>query len=136
SWSMSRTIAQKLHDNTAPAGSVATLRYYHDAGLLNAKTLEEPDSMQVYAHVPDESDPRRFFFGNSEGNFNVAFDIDPEALVQTEGADPTQTGLYVKAYVGYVRKGKKDEKLATPATQATTGPATRPYYGPFIMSPE
>src|SRR5205814_3570773 len=98
-----RAITQRLNENTVPATSVATLRYYRDAGLLNAKTLEQPDALQIYSTLPtDESDGRRFFV--AEGNVNVAFDINPESF-EAQGADPSQSGLMVRAYVSYQRKG-------------------------------
>src|SRR4051812_42533683 len=42
-----------------------TLEHYRDNGLLNAKTLATPVSMNIYARLPQEGNPRRYF--NNEG---------------------------------------------------------------------
>lgn len=139
-WNFRREIATRLESNAVPASSVGTLRYYNQAGLLNAKTLESPDALQVYAHVPPAGESRRYMFGG-DGNFNVAFDVLPDWIAE-QGADPANTPLVVVAEVGYIKRKKGADSVAPPtpepkpATQATTGPASRPYYGPFIMSPE
>ena len=134
SWTLQRSIAARLESKDISPTSVATLTYYHDAGLLNAKTLETPDDVQIYARLPEESGTRRYVYGNGEGSLLVPFDITPEiqkALDPRDGGG--QIGLLIN--VGYVKRS--DAAKPTAATKAvTTGPSVTPYYGPFIMSPE
>jgi hypothetical protein len=140
-WTMRRAIAQRLEAREVAATSIASLTYYRDAGLLNAKTLEEPDQLQVFGRIPEAGDTRRYFFGGQEGSFIVPFDLTPEMITPPGGSEPGENGLVVIARVGYVRKGAATapaatQSAATQSTAATTGPTSKPYYGPFIMSPE
>jgi hypothetical protein len=144
---MQRSIAQRLANNEVAAASVGTLTYYRDAGLLNAKTLETPDDLQIFARLPEETGSRRYFFGGGEGSFMVPYDINPDEL-QMAGDPEANVGLLVVAHVGYVRTNAPITPAPTTKAAATTGPTTtattqastqptsRPYYGPFIMSPE
>lgn len=150
---MQRDIAQRLQSGVVPASSVATLKYYQDAGLLSAKTLETADGLQMFARLPDGASPRRYFPGGGEGSFLVPFTVDPEQLRPSPGGEPGESGLLIQAYIGYVRTGavtpppaSAEPASTAPATapatsnptaaQATTAPTSKPYYGPFIMSPE
>jgi hypothetical protein len=136
-WNMRRAITQRLEANEVPATSIATLKYYRDGGLLSARTLEEPDALQVYSRLPEEGDPRRYMFGNGEGSFLIPFDIDPAAITPPGADKPAPRGLMIVAHVGYLRKGGTTQPTTAAATNtAATGPTTVPYYGPFIMSPQ
>jgi ABC-type transport system involved in multi-copper enzyme maturation permease subunit len=140
SRAMQRHIAQRLETPGAvSAGSVQTLTYYRDAGLLGAKKLEVADAVDVYSRVPEQSDDRRYFYGNGDGSVWVAFEPRKEQLIPPGGSTVGENGLVVRAMIGYVRKGKTPATSpvdAPPTTAATTGPTSKPYYGPFIMSPE
>src|SRR5439155_3686412 len=61
-WNMRREIAARLADKDVPVPltSVASLTYYRDAGLLGAKTLAEPRTLQVFSRLPEESGTRRY----------------------------------------------------------------------------
>jgi ABC-type transport system involved in multi-copper enzyme maturation permease subunit len=151
-WNLRKAIATRLSgSDVSTAASSDTLKYYRDAGLLFAKKQEEPDALQIFARLPEETGPRRYFFGGGEGTVQVGFDIDAGAITPPGSDKPAPDGLLVAAMVGYVKKGATTQPAATapaPAataataaaqatTQAaTTGPTTVPYYGPFVMSPE
>lgn len=142
-WSLQRYIAQRLETPGAVSGtSVATLSHYRDAGLLSAKSLQEPTVINVYARQPDDSTGKRYFLGGGDGSMLVAYDIDPEEIAP-EGGEPGQNGLLIRAFLGYERlktdTGSPSEPAAAtePATTpASTSPTSKPYYGPFVMSPE
>ncbi|MEA2710032.1 MAG: hypothetical protein QOF78_2633 [Phycisphaerales bacterium] len=142
---MRRFIAERLNTEGAVApASVATLKYYQEAGLLYAKRQEEPDAMQILARPPEESGMLRYFYGNGEGSFLMPFDINPSAITPPGASQPAPQGLVVVAHVGYLKKGAATQPSTTqpaapaPATTqvAATGPAIVPYYGPFIIPPE
>jgi hypothetical protein len=146
-WSMRHAIAARLEDRDVTPTNVSSLTYYRDAGLLGAKTLVEPRTMQVFSRLPEESGTRRYMFGSNEGSFCVPFDITPQMITPpTPNAEPGENGLVFRVFVGYVKKGAATEPTTTTASAspttapttklATTGPTSRPYYGPYIMSPE
>jgi hypothetical protein len=134
-WDMRRAIDLRLSANAVPASSVATLKHYSEAGLLNAKKIERPDSLQFFARLPKPSDSRRYFFGNGEGNVNVAFDMESPVVSPAEEEAAGQNGLVVVAAVGYVRQGTSASAATQPTTQQSAS-TSRPYYGPFTMPPE
>jgi hypothetical protein len=148
SWNMQRSIGARLEAKEVPAVSLATMEYYRDSGLLNAKTLRDPSEMQIYAHVPQAGETRRYMFGSMEGSFLAPFDLTPAMMTPAGGKDPGEFGALVVVHVGYIKHGASTQPAAVKkpvaATGATTGattgarsgPTTVPYYGPFIMSPE
>src|SRR5688500_14746215 len=147
---MQRHIAQRLETPGAvSAGSLQTLTYYREAGLLGAKKLEVADAVDVYSRVPEHADERRYFFGNGDGSGWVAFEPGASQLIPPGGSTVGENGLVVRAMIGYVRKGKaattspadaapaaSAPATTAPTTSLATGPTSKPYYGPFIMSPE
>ena len=137
SWGMQRSIAARLEAKEVPASSLATMEYYRDEGLLNAKTIKDPGELQVYARIPEPGTTRRYMFGAFTGSYLVPFDVTPDMMTPAGGNEPGEFGVLVLAHVGYVKHGAATQPV-TPATKAvaTTGPTTVPYYGPFVMSPE
>jgi hypothetical protein len=136
-WNMRRIIAQRLEQNEVPPTSVATMKYYRDAGLLNAKTLEEPSQTQVFSRLPWDTGTKRFMFGANEGSFYMPFDLTAEMLTPPGASEPGERGLIALVHVGYVKKGgTKEPAMATQPVAKATQPSTLPYYGPYIMSPE
>ena len=107
-FNMRRHIADRLESpGVVPPTSVATLTYYRDAGLLYAKSQEEPDAIQLFSRVPEDGSARRYFYGGSEGSFIVPFDIDPAAITPPGAPRPAPDGLIIVAHVGYVRKVRR-----------------------------
>ncbi len=135
SWNMQRSISARLEAKEVPAVSLATMEYYRDEGLLNAKTLQDPSGMQIYAHVPQAGESRRYMFGSMEGSFLAPFDVTPAMLTPAGGTNVGEFGMFVVVHLGYIKHGASTQP-AVVAKPVATGPATVPYYGPFIMSPE
>jgi hypothetical protein len=69
-----------------------TLQHYVDEGLLQARTYMVPAvggwgeraGVQVYAKVPQESDPRKWIFGNNEQNVIYPFALPEDAFTHPE----------------------------------------------------
>src|SRR5258708_1958027 len=106
-WNMGQEIAARLdskdRDKELTPPSIATLQYYRDAGLLNAKTLETPDQLQILARLPEGNESRRDMYGGGEGSFLVPFDVTPEMLTPSAGSQPGEAGIVVIAHVGYTK---------------------------------
>ncbi|MEO6434557.1 MAG: hypothetical protein ABIP55_02195 [Tepidisphaeraceae bacterium] len=140
---MQRYIAQRLETGAVGGmSSAATLNYYRETGLLSAKQLEEADALDVYARLPDAAESKRYFYGWGDGSMLVAFDINP-AEITPAGGDGGQSGLAVRVALGYAKIDPARLKAAANAATApaagaaaSTGPTSKPYYGPFLMSPE
>ena len=112
-----------LRDRLATPGaveaiSVPTFRHYVDAGLLNAKSLADPVTMDIYGRPPVPGSPRRYL--NAEGYMLVPFQLPPNlvAYADPEGKQSPGPGLRVVMHVGY--------DPAPPPAPATTGAAKPP----------
>jgi hypothetical protein len=138
SWSMQRYIADRLESPELPPSERQTLDHYKQTGLLNARTLEQPDDLQIFATPPEPGATTWTMAGNGEGSFIVPFNLKKEDLIASDKPDaiPGAEGVQVMVQIGY----RKKSEPATPkhaATQAaSTGPSQPPYYGPFVMAPE
>ncbi|HEX8521446.1 MAG TPA: hypothetical protein VF669_04260 [Tepidisphaeraceae bacterium] len=132
SWNMQRYIADRLDDAGLLESERQTLAHYQQAGLLNARTLEQADDLQVYAQPPDPEGKTFTFSPNAEGSFTVPFNLSREQLTP----EMTQNGAAVLVQVGYRNETGKVQPAEQPATKPATQATTVPYYGPFVMSPE
>jgi ABC-type transport system involved in multi-copper enzyme maturation permease subunit len=63
----------------------ASLKYYHDAGLLNAKAMTAPASLQMLARPPVEGQPR-WIAGGQGQRFTARFDFSKDIYPAVEEA--------------------------------------------------
>ena len=72
--------------------------------------LDDPNLLaairEVYSRVPEQTDQRRYFYGGGDGSIMVAFEPETAQLIPPGGSTVGETGLVVRAMIGYVRKGK------------------------------
>jgi hypothetical protein len=81
-------IRQRLATLPQSAQSRETLQHYVDQGLLQARKYAQPaslewgapPSLQVYAKLPQPSDPARWIFGNNEQNVIFPYELPPEVF--------------------------------------------------------
>jgi len=137
-WSMRRDIIARLEAGAVDSASRPTLEYWAQAGLLNSRTIEQPDGLEVLAREPVAGETRKWFFGSDEGEMLVPFAISEQALVPpgAAGAPPGAAGLLVHVRVGfgssrYVDQAQQEQQsqselpagIAAPTT-ASTAPDT------------
>ncbi len=112
--------------------SLPTLQHYVDAGLLNAKTFATTSNVQVYARMPVEGDPRRYF--NTEGTVFIPFAL-PEnmaAAASEEDDKSTVPGMFIHLHgIGYALAN-----TATPKPSVAASSTTQQFTGlaPLISS--
>ncbi|HRK30843.1 MAG TPA: hypothetical protein PLD59_07160 [Tepidisphaeraceae bacterium] len=126
SFSLQRGITERLQTMDASSASRPTLEYYRDNGLLTARGLASPVSLQVLAREAVD-DSERWFLGG-EGDVLVPFDIPAELLVPPgdASAPPLSAGLAIIVNTGFdgrvaPRRGLPDSTL--PPTIAAPQPA-------------
>lgn len=138
---LQRGIALRLADPASAAAVRPTLEYYRDTGLLTARSLLEPNTLQVVARPPEFIAPAsagadtadRWMIGG-EGDVMVPFNITPDLLVAP--GDATQTpgsaGVVLELRVGFEQLYRQGEEPANPALPVgvaapeDVSPATRP----------
>ncbi len=120
---LSGDLEQRLARNEVEPISRPTFRHYVQAGLLNAKTLADPVTMNIYGRPPVAGSHRRYL--NPEGYLLVPFVLPPD-LFSYGGQDAKQfadkPGL-----VFQIKLGSDPARPAKP-------PATRPG-GPPVPPP-
>jgi hypothetical protein len=85
---LTSAIRQKLTTLPQTAQSRDTLQHYVSQGLLQARRYTQPGdakwgeapSLQVYARLPQSSDPLRWVFGNNEQNVLFPYELPPEVF--------------------------------------------------------
>lgn len=107
---LQRGIAARLADASPAAAVRPTLEYYRDTGLLTARSLLEPNTLQILAREPDFAAPAtagddtsdRWMIGG-EGDVMVPFDLTPDMLVAPGDATgtPGSAGVFVELRVGF-----------------------------------
>src|SRR5262245_40644333 len=91
-----------IRDQLSTAGAVdnvsrPTLEYYRDAGLLTARSIAMPESMQIYARTPEPGSDRRYI-ATGEGDMLVPFEVKASDLIPVgapPGTAPGAGGLVV-----------------------------------------
>ena len=76
-----------------------TSEHYVNAGLLNAKTLADPVSLDLFGRPPEALKPRRYI--TPEGYLLVPFSLPSDAKAADPDADPKAAGLLVNLRVGF-----------------------------------
>ena len=100
-----------------------TFQHYVDAGLLNAKTLADPISMNVFGRPPDQGTKRRYL--NPDGYLLVPF-VLPDNLVayaDPEGKETKLPGMRLSLRLGY---DPAPPTAPAPTTAAAATAAARP----------
>ncbi len=138
SWSMQRYITDRLESPELPASERQTLDHYRQTGLLRARTLEQPDGLQVFGTPPELGASTWSMAGNGEGSFLVPFNLKKDDLIASDKPDavPGSEGIQVMVEIGYRKKSEPVAEKVAATHKASTAPAQAPYYGPFLMSPE
>ncbi|MCC7349947.1 MAG: hypothetical protein IT446_05200 [Phycisphaerales bacterium] len=72
-WNMQRYIARQLASGDVGPARKPSLEHYQQSGLLQARQLQDADSYEIFAKLPQPSDPVRWMF--SEQNFIVPFKL-------------------------------------------------------------
>ncbi|HTL30476.1 MAG TPA: ABC transporter permease subunit [Tepidisphaeraceae bacterium] len=134
-------IRQRLEAGQVSPTDLASYQHYREAGLLNAKTLEAPKTMEIYARLPEPGSNIRWFNGNSEGEAMVPFEFTKEEFVPPD--DPQgvagKTGALALIKVGYEQVGPTEQdrtsKLPIGVAAPSTGPTTK-YAGKTIRPPQ
>lgn len=84
-WRLSADVETTLAALPKDAVNRDTLAYYHENGLLNAKAMSQPSSLQVLAEPPIDGQPR-WMAGGQGQQFGVLFDLDADDLAIAEEA--------------------------------------------------
>ncbi len=141
-WGMERDIGQRLAADAVPAHMRGTLAHYREIGLLSAKALSEPQRMQIFGQLPDDSG-KRWMVSEGEGDMLIPFAL-PENLLGEPGS-AGQNGVVIVARIGYEQDAPDAANKPTtdptdPASATTTESASAsepyPYMVPFIVPPE
>jgi ABC-type transport system involved in multi-copper enzyme maturation permease subunit len=121
-WSMQNDISDRLAAGNVDPLSRPALQHYASAGLLSAKTLSSPQSMQMFARLPIENDPRRYF--TSDNTVLIPF-----VLPDNTAADPNSNapGMTI-----HVRMGFDASTLPKPAIKPPTSGFSAP--SPLLRS--
>lgn len=128
--SLQRDISARLKAGEVEPISRPTLDHYVREGLLNAKTLATPASMNIYARLPQEGNPRRYF---NEGSALVRFELPPNSVAAADpaGKEYKGPGMVMSLRVGFeVASGAA--LTTAPAVSATSRPFTGP--SPLVSS--
>jgi hypothetical protein len=125
--SLQHDIQDRLNVGAVEAISKPTLQHYVDAGLLNAKSLATPASMNIYARLPREGDPHRYF--TSDGMVLIPFVLPPDTLA---AADPHSQQYTGPGMVIHVRVGYDAATVPAPATAPSSVEFTGP--SPLVSS--
>lgn len=131
-YSLQKDIRDRLAMGDVEAINRPTLEHYvnpNGQGLLNAKTLAMPKTVQIYAKMPTPGDPRRWFAGGGNGLVLVPFVLPHNALLANPDAPATALAMAVRLSVGYQKQAIAP--VATPAV-ATSQPFTGP--SPLVAS--
>jgi ABC-type transport system involved in multi-copper enzyme maturation permease subunit len=121
-WSMQSDISDRLASGNVDPLSRPALQHYLSAGLLSAKTLSSPDSMQMFARLPVEKDPRRYFTPD-----NMV--LIPFVLPDDTAADANDNGPGMTIHV---RIGFDPSTLPQPAIKPATTKFSTP--SPLLRS--
>ncbi len=101
-WNLQRDLRERLRDNTVEAISRPTLQHYVDSGLLNAKRLALPNTMNIFAQAPQPQSHRKY--PSADGMILVPFRLpaDMWANVDPDGNQhPGMPGLRISLTMGY-----------------------------------
>ncbi len=98
-WSMRGDIQKRLAAGEVDPASLPTLRHYAEAGLLSARKFQQPQSLQIFAHLPQPDDDVRWINGAHEQAMQIPFMLSPELLVPPDDptAAPGSSGLVILA---------------------------------------
>lgn len=125
--SLEHDIQDRLNVGAVEPISKPTLEHYVTAGLLNAKTLATPASMNIYSRLPREGDPRRYF--TSDGMALIPFALPPDTVA---AADPDSKQYTGPGMVIHIRVGYDPATVPAPATAPTSVVFTGP--SPLVSS--
>ena len=95
-WSMQNDISDRLASGNVDPLSRPALQHYLSAGLLSAKTLSSPDSMQMFARLPVENDPHRYF--TSDNMVLVPFVLPDNTAADANDNGP---GMTIHVRIGF-----------------------------------
>lgn len=138
-------IRQRLEAGLVNPTDLASYQHYKDVGLLNAKTLEMPKQMEMFARVPDPKSKVRWFSGNSEGEALVPFEFKKEDFIapdDNQDKTPGKTGAIALLKIGWDQVGPTPEEeragklpigVAAPSTKPTTRIAGKLVRAPQIL---
>jgi ABC-type transport system involved in multi-copper enzyme maturation permease subunit len=121
-------IRQRLEAGLVNPTDLASYQHYKDVGLLNAKTLELPQRMEVYARPPKPDSNVRWFNGNSEGEVLIPFQFTKEDFIAADDPEkvPGKTGAIVVVKVGWDQVGPTAEQQRSRLPVGVAAPSTSP----------
>ncbi|MDP9175357.1 MAG: ABC transporter permease [Planctomycetota bacterium] len=138
-------IADRLREGEISDTERARLSHYQQTGLLSARDLWAPDSLEMYGRPPDPKSNVRVFNGEQDQDLMLQYPVDPAAIFGPEPAsgNPSEwahqnageSGIVVRVRLDYQRTGEANDQPA--ATQSsilgpTTAPTSRPLAPPVI----
>jgi ABC-type transport system involved in multi-copper enzyme maturation permease subunit len=121
-------IRQRLDAGLVNPTDLASYQHYKDVGLLNAKTLEAPQRMEMYARPPQHDSKVRWFSGSSEGEIVVPFTFTKEDFIASDDPEkvPGKTGAIVVVKIGWEQVGPTDAQRTSRLPVGVAAPTTSP----------
>ncbi len=136
-WRLGSSVSETLRTLPADALNRPTLEYYQQAGLLNAKAMTLPSSLELLSRVPEEGQPR-WMAGGQGQRFALPFQFSPNDYPAVEEAIKTggRVSLIVNLPVTVreptpleletIQQSRIPTEDEGAATRPTTAPATLP----------
>jgi ABC-type transport system involved in multi-copper enzyme maturation permease subunit len=101
-WSLESDLRYRLKNNAVESISRPTFQHYVDAGLLNAKTLADAASMNIYQVPPQPGSTLREPTTDAYTLAPFHLPANMVALVDPEGKQYTGPGLVIQVRAGYL----------------------------------
>jgi hypothetical protein len=138
-------IENRLHEGDISDSERARLTHYQEYGLLRARSIWAPDSLQMYGRQTDPASNFRIINGEGDQDLLVDFPIDRKALFgEAPSSDSAEdwsrqgigeSGLVIRVNLNYQRTGPATDQpeLQSPEIQGPQlAPTTRRTVPPLI----
>jgi ABC-type transport system involved in multi-copper enzyme maturation permease subunit len=131
-WSLERDLRERLQLNAVESISRPTFEHYVEAGLLNAKQLANPDTINIYGQAPVAGSLRRY--PTPDGTILVPFRVPADMLASSApGAADEMQGKNIPGMLINVRVGFDPTPPAKPTRNQPAVPGGPPKVGIAVM---